>query len=108
MPTRVNDLSELPRNFLRCREERHSWYDPRRRTTKYEAVGNHVERRQLCASCGTQKIQLFTPGGRVVTHPKYVYPDGYLLVQGARRPTGIDVRKLAFRSGLAVMRRRTA
>lgn len=105
MPLRANDVSELSASFLRCRDEGHSWFDPRRKTTKHERVGNHIERRSTCASCGTRKAQLFTPGGKVVTYPKYDYPDGYLLVKGSTQVTRTEVRKITLRAVAAIVRR---
>lgn len=100
MPRFASDISELPALFLRCRDEGHSWFDPSRKITKNKRVGNHIERRSTCVSCGTKKMQVFTPGGKVVTFPRYDYPDGYLVKRpkGAKRVTRAEVRRLTLRA----------
>lgn len=75
--------------------------------TKNKRVGNHIERRSTCVSCGTKKMQVFTPGGKTVTFPKYEYPDGYLVKRrkGEKHVTRTDVRKLTLRAVSAAIRR---
>jgi hypothetical protein len=52
-------------------------------------------------------MQLFTPGGKVVTYPKYEYPDKYLIKRGKgeKRVTRTEVRKITLRAVSAAVRR---
>ena len=109
MPRYANDISELSPQALRCRDEGHAWYDPRKKTTKQKRVGNHVERRSVCSCCTMKKTQLFTPGGKVVTAPSYDPPDFYYIRtpkgQKAQRITRADIRKITMRAVTAAVRR---
>lgn len=99
-PTRVDDISDLPVNFLRCRDIGHTWWDPRKRTEEVTPHGRYVERANQCASCGSSKIQLFTPGGKPVTGARYSYVDGYLLTKGKQQAIRYDARRIALRAAM--------
>ena len=66
---------------LHCRELGHTW---RPLVARWEAESRSFHRRLRCPKCKTERVQLLSSRGHVVSN-HYVYPDGYLAknVEGA-------------------------
>jgi hypothetical protein len=63
---------------LHCRELGHNW---RPLAAQWDGQAGAYDRRLRCPSCGTQRVQVITRDGHVLTN-RYVYPEGYLLRPG--------------------------
>lgn len=78
-------LTELPQEFLDCRDLRHPW-----KVQGLFYVGPEIHRRLVCPRCKTVATDRWTPRGERIAR-QYHYPKGYE-AKGVRiRP--IDVRK---------------
>lgn len=66
--------ARLSDKALHCRELGHVW---RPLVATWEADARAFHRRLRCASCRTERVQVLTARGHVVSN-RYVYPDGYL------------------------------
>lgn len=104
---RADDVSQLPDNFIACRDRGHAWYDPRDgdRDMHVEKDGRYYDRRLHCPRCGTYRRDLLNIQGMQMVSPKYEYPDGYLLRRGART-TRREVRSIALRAAISVIKSR--
>lgn len=65
--------SDLPEEFLRCRELGHNWSP--HTATKYR---NAFVRTLRCPRCKTRKRQQLDSRGMIVGSPVYIHPEGYL------------------------------
>lgn len=65
--------SNLPENFLLCREMGHNW---RPWTAKWNVGERCYDRVLRCTRCKCKREQSLTSSGAVVTS-HYIYPDGY-------------------------------
>jgi len=66
--------ARLSDTALHCRELGHTW---RPMTARWEAESRSFHRRLRCSKCRTERVQLLSARGHVVSN-HYVYPDGYL------------------------------
>lgn len=66
--------ARLSDTALHCRELGHTW---RPLVARWEAESRSFHRRLRCAKCKTERVQLLSARGHVVSN-HYVYPDGYL------------------------------
>jgi hypothetical protein len=66
--------SRLTDKALHCRELGHVW---RPLVAHWEADAKAFHRRLRCSSCRTERVQVLTARGHVVSN-RYLYPDGYL------------------------------
>jgi len=66
--------SRLTDKALHCRELGHTW---RPSSVHWEAESRSFHRRLRCASCRTERVQVLSSRGHVLSNG-YRYPDGYL------------------------------
>jgi len=66
--------ARLSDKALHCRELGHVW---RPLTASWEAEARAFHRRLRCSSCRTERVQVLSARGGVLTN-RYVYPAGYL------------------------------
>jgi hypothetical protein len=71
---------DMPLEFLDCRDFRHAW---RRYSTNLAQDGTW-ERVVRCLRCGVLRTESLTRTGGRISHPRYEYPDGYLIPQLGR------------------------
>lgn len=85
-PDLHEQINNLPKDYLRCRDISHDWSTPKG-FFKVEVEGGvrgalYVEREVLCRSCGTLRIELFRIHTRWMEklNYRYTYPADYRLV----------------------------
>ena len=66
--------ARLTDKALHCRELGHTW---RPLVASWDASARAFDRRLRCSSCRTERIQILSAHGAVVSN-HYRYPDGYL------------------------------
>lgn len=64
----------LTDKVLHCRELGHVW---RAHTVNWDSDARAYDRRLLCTSCRTVRVQLLSEHGHIVSN-RYIYADGYL------------------------------
>lgn len=105
----VDDASELPKNFLDCRDRGHAWFDTRNGRALQRSSGGLVLRALVCQRCKTERWDGIIATSGEIHNRRYVYPDGYLFTRGTEYVPKTDIRKLAVRAAFAALKqRRTA
>jgi hypothetical protein len=103
---RVEDISELSRNFLDCRDRGHAWYDAKGEPSLKRTNSGLVIRILVCNRCRTRREDWVVATSGAIDSRRYTYPDGYLMKPGADRIARQDVRKLAVRAAFAALKQR--
>lgn len=106
MSTRSEGVDAMTDAFLGCRDKGHHWVHLTDKITAGTAKRiREVSRWYVCKGCETEQEEVFEFPSCEVKKRRYVYPDGYLLAQGALAPgerlSVRDVRREVFgRSGI--------
>jgi hypothetical protein len=102
----VEDISELSKSFLDCRDRGHAWYDAKSEPSLKRTNIGLVIRILICNRCHTRREDWIVSASGAIDGRRYVYPDGYLMKSGTERIARQDVRKLAVRAAFATLRQR--
>lgn len=67
-------VGKIPNEYVECRDLGHAWRDHRVESLK----GGFVQT-LICQRCPVQKERVLNRHGDQVQHPKYIYPEGYVV-----------------------------
>jgi hypothetical protein len=102
----ADDVSELSKTFLDCRDRGHAWFDDRGAPALRRSSGGLVLRSLRCQRCKTLREDSIIATNGEVHSRRYEYPEGYLFTRGTEYVAKSEVRKLAVRAAFAALKQR--